>query len=195
MNVKSLIRNNLSTITLIVLLVAFRWSFADHYRVPTGSMLPNIQIGDHLLTNKMAYDFKWPFTNTSVWTFSEPHQGDVIVFKYPKDESVLFVKRVIALPGQRLNITQGHVYVDGKRMAETYLPANLQGFTEGNFEITIPEKMYFVMGDNRLNSSDSRVWGFVPRKNIKGKATHVLWNIEFNSLLPRMRLERVATVI
>ena len=195
MNVKSLIRNNLSTITLIVLLVAFRWSFADHYRVPTGSMLPNIQIGDHLLTNKMAYDFKWPFTNTSVWTFSEPHQGDVIVFKYPKDESVLFVKRVIALPGQRLNITQGHVYVDGKRMAETYLPANLQGFTEGNFEITIPEKMYFVMGDNRLNSSDSRVWGFVPRKNIKGKATHVLWTIEFNSLLPRMRLERVATVI
>jgi signal peptidase I len=195
MDVKSFVRNHLSTITLIVLLVAFRWSFADHYRVPSGSMLPTIEIGDHLLTNKMAYDLKVPFTDQVVWTLSEPQQGDVVVFKYPQDESVLFVKRVIALPRQKLSITRGHVFIDGKRLNETYLPSEIQGFTEGEFEITVPDDMYFVMGDNRLNSSDSRVWGFVPRRNIKGKATRVLWNIEFNSLVPRMRLERIANVI
>lgn len=195
MNVKSFVRNNLSTFTLILILVAFRWSFADHYRVPSGSMLPTIEIGDHLLTNKMAYDLKLPFTSTTLWTFSEPKQGDVMVFKYPQDESVLFVKRVIALPKQRLTITGGFVYIDGKLLAETYLPAEVKGLTEGEFEITVPDDMYFVMGDNRLNSSDSRVWGFVPRQNIKGKAVRVLWNIEFNSPVPRMRLERIAHVI
>ena len=195
MDVKSFVRNNLSTLTLILLLVAFRWSFADHYRVPSGSMLPTIEIGDHLFTNKMAYDLKVPFTNTTVWSFSEPAQGDVIVFKYPKDESVLFVKRVIALPRQTLRVAGGLVYIDGKLLSENYLPSEIRGFTEGEFEITVPDNMYFVMGDNRLNSSDSRVWGFVPRENIKGRATRVLWNIEFNSLLPRMRLERIANLI
>jgi signal peptidase I len=195
MNVKSFVRNNLSTFTLILILVAFRWSFADHYRVPSGSMLPTIEIGDHLLTNKMAYDLKLPFTSTTLWTFSEPKQGDVMVFKYPKDESLLFVKRVIALPKQTLTVTGGYVYINGKLLAETYLPAEVKGFTEGEFEVTVPDDMYFVMGDNRLNSSDSRVWGFVPRQNIKGKAHRVLWNIEFNSFVPRMRLERIANVI
>ncbi len=146
MNVKSFLNRHKSTALMIIALLAFRWSFADHYRVPTGSMLPTIQIGDDIFTNKMAYDFRIPFTEWKLARTSDPQRGDIVVFNYPVDE--------------------------------TYLPPELKNrIYEHQMKVVIPPDMYFVMGDNRANSLDSRYWGFVPRKNIKGKAQKVLWNV------------------
>jgi signal peptidase I len=191
MNIKSFLLKNLSTITGIILLLAFRWSFADQYRVPTGSMLPTIHLGDHILTNKMAYDFKIPFTELRLARTNEPVRGDVIVFLYPKDESINFVKRVIGLPGETLKIENNKIFINNVQLDEKYLPVEMQNITyEHQFEIKIPKDMYFAMGDNRPNSLDSRYWGLVPRRNIKGKALGVLWNISFDSVLPEIDLFR-----
>jgi signal peptidase I len=153
MDVKGILTRNRGSLAVILVLLAFRWSFADHYRVPTGSMLPTIQLGDDILTNKMAYDFKLPFTELSISRTGEPQRGDIIVFLFPKNESINFVKRVVGVPGDTVLIE--------------------------NTETIVPPDMYYVMGDNRDNSLDSRYWGFVPRKNIKGRALAVLWNINF----------------
>ena len=194
MNVKQFLNKNKSTIAWVLVLFAFRWSFADHYRVPTGSMLPTIQIGDHILTNKMAYDFKLPFTEVSLTKTGEPKRGDVMVFIYPKDESINFVKRVIGLPGETLKIENNRLYINDEEVDENYLPSAARNLIyQHQFEITIPENMYFVMGDNRENSLDSRYWGFVPRKNVKGKAIEVLWNISFNDIVPHIDIMRTGT--
>ena len=191
-NVKSFLNRNKSTMAWILVLFAVRWSFADHYRVPTGSMLPTIQLGDHIFTNKMAYDFKIPFTEISLTRTHNPERGEVIVFLFPKDESINFVKRVIGLPGETLKIENNKVYINDQELNESYLPEEVRHFIgQSQPEITIPENMYFVMGDNRRNSLDSRFWGLVPRKNIKGQASRVLWNISFNSIIPDMDLLRI----
>lgn len=191
MNVKNFLNRNKSTLAWILVLFAFRWSFADHYRVPTGSMLPTIQLGDQILTNKMAYDFKLPFTEVSLTKTGEPKRGDVMVFIYPKDESINFVKRVIGLPGETLKIENNRLYINDDEVDESYLPTAARNLIyQHQFEITIPEDMYFVMGDNRENSLDSRYWGFVPRKNVKGKAIAVLWNISFNEIVPHIDIMR-----
>ena len=149
---------------MIGVLFAFRWSFADHYRVPTGSMLPTIQLGDYIFTNKLAYDFKVPFTEYSLLRTGEPQRGEVIVFLFPQDVSINFVKRVVGVPGDSVMVN--------------------------NTEVTVPKDMYYVMGDNRDNSYDSRYWGFVPRKNIKGRAALVLWNVSFENYIPHLDIFR-----
>lgn len=191
MNVKGFLIKNKSTIAWILILFAFRWSFADHYRVPTGSMLPTIQLGDHILTNKMAYDFKLPFTEVSLSKTGEPVRGDVMVFIYPVDESVNFIKRVIGLPGETLKIENNKIYINNELLDEDYLSQEARvAVYQHQFEINIPEDMYFVMGDNRENSLDSRYWGLVPRKNVKGKAIGVLWNISFTEFVPHIDIMR-----
>lgn len=186
MKIKSFLNQHKSTILGILFLFAFRWSFADHYRVPTESMWPTIQPGDHLLTNKMAYDFKLPFTDVVLAHTQDPKRGEIIVFLYPKDTSTNFVKRVIGLPGETLSIHDHQVFINGVALEEGYLtPEAREGLVaqyEG--EITIPQDMYFVMGDNRSNSLDSRYWGFVPRRYIKGRALDVLYNVNLRGLLP-----------
>lgn len=178
MNVKSFLNRHKSTALMIIALLAFRWSFADHYRVPTGSMLPTIQIGDDIFTNKMAYDFRIPFTEWKLARTSDPQRGDIVVFNYPVDETINFVKRVIGLPGDALKIQDNKITINEVELDETYLPPELKNrIYEHQIEVVIPPDMYFVMGDNRANSLDSRYWGFVPRKNIKGKAQKVLWNV------------------
>lgn len=196
MKIHSFLSKNKSTILAIVLLFAFRWSFADHYRVPTGSMLPTIQLGDHLFTNKLAYDFKIPFTEWSLARTHEHKRGEIIVFLYPKDESINFVKRVIGLPGETLKITNNKIYINDVELEETYLPDSIRHIIyQHQFEVSIPKDHYFVMGDNRENSLDSRYWGLVPRKNIKGQAKIVLFNVMFTSLIPEMNLQRIGHAI
>ena len=191
MNVKNFLNKHKSTICGVIILFAFRWSFADHYRVPTGSMLPTIQLGDHIFTNKLAYDFKVPFTNLNIFRTSEPQRGDVMVFLYPKNESINYVKRVIGLPGETFKIEDNQIYINGNKLKEHYLTEEAQhAHYQHQIEIKIPQDMYFMMGDNRENSSDSRYWGLVPRKNVKGKALRVLWNISFNEILPTIDIWR-----
>ncbi|MGZ3692361.1 MAG: signal peptidase I [Pseudobdellovibrio sp.] len=196
MNAISFFKKHKSSIAVVITLLAFRWSFADHYRVPTGSMLPTIQLGDDVLTNKMAYDFKIPFTSFNLARLNELHRGDVVVFKYPVDEKINFVKRVIGLPGETLKIENNKVYINNRELDETYLPEDQKNIIyEHELEIKIPPDQYFMMGDNRTNSLDSRYWGLVPRPNIKGKAMRVLWNITFNDLIPDMMLERIGRAL
>jgi signal peptidase I len=193
MKIKSFFNKNKSTALTVLILFAFRWSFADHYRVPTESMYPTIKPGDHLLTNKMAYDFKLPFTDVVLAHNEGPKRGEVIVFLYPKDTSINFVKRVVGLPGETIRIHGHQVFINGFALEESYLTTEAQASfaVEGEFETVVPQDMYFVMGDNRGNSLDSRYWGFVPRSYIKGRALEVLYNVKLEGWVPTVDIQRI----
>jgi len=220
MKIIDFIKKNKSFLLTILLLLAFRWSFADQYRVPSGSMEPNIHIGDHIGVNKMAYDLKLPFSNELALPLHEPERGDVIVFIWPGDHSTLFVKRLIGLPGDHVEIHDGFIAINGKKVAgsenalvdfknldhdfqyketlgrhQFVVQRKASGMKLESFDFIVPPNSYFFMGDNRDNSADSRVWGFVQRDAMKGKALQVLWNIRFDQLLPQMDFSRVLTKI
>lgn len=168
--VKSFLAKNRSTIAWITVLFAFRWSMADQYRVPSASMAPTIVVGDHILTNKMAYEFKLPFTDWVLTETGAPQKGDIIIFITPTDNTTNFVKRITGVPGDIVEDQYGN-------------------------KLTVPPDEYFVMGDNRDNSFDSRYWGFVPRKNIKGKVLSVLWNINFDDGFPQVQFARIGKAL
>ena len=189
-------------------LLAFCSSGFCSYRVPTGSMDPTIKVQDFFLANKLSYRLKIPFTKTSVIDWAKPERGDIIAFKYPLDESTEYTKRVIGLPGDRLKIENQQVYLNGKALELTLISEDedsllFQEKLDGQLntvrfskqletvdflkEITVPENHYFVMGDNRNNSNDSRAWGFVPYENIDGKLTHRWFGFKENSYLPDLK--------
>jgi signal peptidase I len=134
-------------------------------RVEGTSMLPMLEDQDRLFINKIAY------------RMGDIHQGDVVVFQYPRDHSKSYIKRVIALPGDRLRITAGEVYVNGNRLQEPYVPARFED-DRSQPEMVLPQHEYFVMGDHRSISSDSRDFGPVDRDLIYGKAVFVYWPME-----------------
>lgn len=169
MNFKDFFRKNTRFMVLVTLIFLVRGTFADQYWVPSGSMLPTIQIGDLVLTNKMAYDLKLPFTQVSLMRTGEPQRGDIVVFTGPADGKRL-VKRFVGMPGDQIEIRAGEIYINHEYMGT---------YPEGDVTrtIIIPKDRYFAMGDNRGNSLDSRYWGFVPRENILAKAHHVAFNL------------------
>jgi signal peptidase I len=205
----------LTTSVMIVGLLAFRSSFAEPYTVPTGSMEPTIVPGDRLLVNKAAYDIKLPFSSITLMHLKEPTRGD-IVFLYPKDTSINFVKRLIGLPGDELVIRDGLIEVNGAPLPITpsfsasdqregvrrlldetlggrhHLIQRLPHEAEGEaLRIHVPEDSYFFMGDNRDNSNDSRFWGFVPKSYLKGKAMFVWLSLDsLRGVLPTVRWAR-----
>jgi signal peptidase I len=124
--------------------------------VPTGSMIPTLKIGDRLLVNKFVYRFK------------VPERGDIVVFKSPHNDDKDYVKRCIGLPGERVSVKKGIVYVNGEQ--QVIVGVDIKRDYDYFDEVVVPEKSYFVMGDNRANSSDSRIWGFVPQQDLLGKA-------------------------
>ena len=130
--------------------------------VPSSSMEKTIMTGDRVIGNRLAY------------SFSEPERGDIIIFKFPDDESKLYIKRLIGLPGETVEIKEGKVFVDGEALDEPYLTVT----TEGTFgPYTVPEGHYFMLGDNRNNSADSRYWNntYLAREKIVGKAVFKYW--------------------
>ncbi|PMQ01310.1 MAG: signal peptidase I [Dictyoglomus sp. NZ13-RE01] len=128
--------------------------------IPTGSMIPTLNEGEAVLVVRIPYYFR------------EPRRGEIIVFKYPLDPSKEYVKRLIGLPGDRVEIKNGEVYVNGQKLVEDYVKRK----SDDNYgPITVPKDSYFVLGDNRPVSVDSRYWGFVPKKNLVGKAILLLW--------------------
>jgi len=211
MKILDFIKKNKSFLLGLLILLAVRWSFADQYRVPSGSMEPNIHVGDHVGVSKVAYDLKIPFTHQVIHRMSEPRRGDIVVFEFPKDPSINFIKRLIGVPGDRIHIENGFITINGQEL--TKIDLNLNSGNQNYFEtlgehrfivqrspfearsesldFVVPEDSYFFMGDNRDNSLDSRSWGFVKREAIKGKALGVLWNIRFDQTLPRMDLRRI----
>lgn len=170
------------TLVLAAIIFLMVRGVAQNFRVEGPSMEPGLHDGQYLLVNKAVY-FKLdlgtlskyiPFIGDdgSKFLFHGPERGDVIVFRYPRDPSRDFIKRVIAVPGDAVSIRDGKVSVNGKVIEENYLDES----TRGNLDETVvPEGSYFVLGDNRSNSSDSRSWGFVPEENIIGKAMFSYW--------------------
>src|SRR5579884_1395038 len=140
---------------------------AQPHKVSGSSMYPNFKNNDYIITNKIGYDFE------------KPQRGQVIVFKNPKDLSQDFIKRIIGLPGEKVKIQDGHVFINDQQLPEPYLPDGLQtmagAFAQEGQEIDIPPDNYFVLGDNRPASSDSREWGFVTRQEIIGQAFFRYW--------------------
>ncbi|MFO8032396.1 MAG: signal peptidase I [Desulfohalobiaceae bacterium] len=182
---------------LIAFILAFLIrSFAvQAFKIPSGSMLPTLEIGDHLLVNKFIYGVRLPFVDTLLVPVSEPEFQDIIVFKFPEDESKDFIKRVIGLPGDQIEIRDKQVIRNGQPLVEPYVrhaspqtssnKLSKQRWPPHSFDPTfrdnlppveVPEDKYFVMGDNRDESYDSRFWGFVEQEEILGQAWIIYWS-------------------
>ncbi len=189
-------------IVLIVLVI--RSFVVEPFRIPSGSMMPTLLVGDFILVNKFSYGIRLPSVNTKVIAIDDPERGDIIVFRYPEDPRIDYIKRVVGVPGDKISYRNKVLYVNGERatikeigryigtgggsqMTGAYhLNETLQGISHDilvmpsrqiyDFDFTVPEGEYFVMGDNRDNSRDSRYWGTVPDENLIGKAFMIWMN-------------------
>ena len=169
-------------VLLVALLLALviRTFAVQAYRIPSGSMLETLQIGDQLLVNRLAYGFFVPFKDEPLVTWSEPQRGDVIVFEYPLDPETDFIKRVIGVPGDKISMQDKVLYVNGVRAQESYIQhvdASIYPKRDNFGPVEVPPGKYFVMGDNRDDSKDSRFWGFVDFTAIQGKAMIIYWSL------------------
>lgn len=197
----------------VLLLVWFLRSFLyEPFRIPSGSMIPTLLVGDYIVVNKFAYGVRWPVINKKFIDTSLPERGDVVVFRYPKDERLNYIKRLIGLPGDRITYRNKHYFINGEEMPQEpkgfylgvggernafgahreQLEENLDGVLHsillnpqngvaGEQSWVVPEGHYFMSGDNRDNSEDSRRWGFVPEANLVGRAERVWWHCDWSN--------------
>jgi signal peptidase I len=186
---KSVLREYFESIVIAVILALFVRTWAvQAFKIPTGSMENNLLIGDHLLVNKFVFAPTVGGIERAVLPMRDIHRGDIVVFKYPDEPERDFIKRVIGLPGETVELRNKKVYIDGQPLEESYVhflePAHsAQEVTsfdvrERYAPVQVPEGHYFVMGDNRDNSQDSRYWGFLPRGYIKGRALMIYWSFD-----------------
>jgi signal peptidase I len=189
---KSVLREYFESIVIAVILALFIRTFVvQAFKIPTGSMEENLLIGDHLLVNKFVFGPTESRLERALLPVGTIKRGDVIVFKYPVEPERDFIKRVIGLPGETVELREKKVYINGKGLDEPYVhflqpPGLSSEFHEvTSFDVrerygpvTVPANQYFVMGDNRDNSQDSRYWGFLPRDYVKGKAVLIYWSYE-----------------
>ena len=180
-------REYLEAILVAVALALFLRTFVvQAFSIPTGSMENTLLIGDFLLANKIVYGARIPFTDARLPSFRNPEPGDVVIFEYPKNPERDFIKRVVAGPGQEVEIREKILYVDGKRTVDpplskyvdpVILPSSSSGGDRDNKRLArVPEGHYFVMGDNRDNSEDSRYWGFLEKERIRAQANIIYWS-------------------
>jgi signal peptidase I len=189
---KSTVREYFESIVIAVILALFIRTFVvQAFKIPTGSMEENLLIGDHLLVNKFVFGPTVTRLERLVLPVADIRRGEVIVFKYPEEPDRDFIKRVIGLPGEKVELKEKKVYINDKPLDEPYVhflqpPGQNSEFHEvTSFDVrerygpvTVPPNHYFVMGDNRDNSQDSRYWGFLPRELVKGKALVIYWSYE-----------------
>ncbi|AFY00517.1 signal peptidase I [Bdellovibrio bacteriovorus] len=192
----------------ILLVMGVRWALFEPFVIPSGSMIPNLLIHDHILVKKFAYGLHIPFSDKWLVQWSTPQRGDVVVFKYPENPDVYYIKRLIGLPGDRIEVRAGRITVNDKAFDMAPYEGPLVNnnefyyFTENNTQKSyvvrflseessadvqvyqVPPGQFFFMGDNRDQSSDSRYWGFVKNDYLVGKAS-VIW-LSCNSTLPTM---------
>jgi signal peptidase I len=198
---------SLFPVLLIVLL--FRSFLFEPFKIPSGSMIPTLLVGDFIVVNKFAYGLRLPVLNTKIVPIGEPKRGDVVVFRFPVDPKVNFIKRMVGLPGDVITYRDKQLYINGEPVSETevghYTSAEEKcttpradamkyreqlgdvehdillhlnsGSKDGQWEV--PEGHYFVMGDNRDRSNDSREWGFVPEENLMGRAVGIWLNFDY----------------
>jgi signal peptidase I len=194
---KSTLREYIESILIALMLaLIIRSCIVQAFKIPSGSMEDTLLIGDHLLVNKFIYGLKLPFSDRRIFKIRDPQRGDVMVFEYPVNRSQDFIKRVIGVPGDEISERDKVVYVNGVPYRNPHeihkdgriLPAETS--QRDNFgPIKVPENSYFMMGDNRDNSYDSRFWGFVKNSDIKGKAFVKYWSWDDDSW--RVRWERL----
>jgi signal peptidase I len=189
---KSVLREYFESIVIAVILALFVRTWAvQAFKIPTGSMENNLLIGDHLLVNKFIFAPTAPTVGAAeraVLPMRDIRRGDIVVFKYPEEPERDFIKRVIALPGETVELRNKKVYVNGQPLDEPYVhflePAHTAGevtsfdVRERYGPVQVPAEHYFVMGDNRDNSQDSRYWGYLPRGYIKGRALMIYWSFD-----------------
>jgi len=197
---KSVIRENTEAIIIAIILALFIRSFiVQAFKIPSGSMLPTLQIGDHLLVNKFIYGVKIPMTGIVLIPWKAPKHDDVVVFRFPSDRSIDYIKRVVGVAGDTIEIKDKQLYVNGEAITKPY--ANFTGndimkATAGPRDnmgpVKVPEGNIFVMGDNRDNSFDSRFWGFVNLSDVLGKAFILYWSWDLNK--PLMSVDRFSSV-
>jgi signal peptidase I len=196
---KSVVREYFESLVIAVVLALFIRTFVvQAFKIPTGSMEPNLLVGDHLLVNKFRFGSYLSGVERTLLPMKEIARGEVIVFKYPEDPERDFIKRVIGLPGDQVELRRKRVHVNGKPIDDPYAhymdqPAGSPQELEANGvthsgdprehygPVTVPPGHFFVMGDNRDNSQDSRYWGFLPRGYIKGKALVIYWSYDGES--------------
>lgn len=207
----------------VVLIVLLLRSFLfEPFRIPSGSMMPTLLIGDFILVNKFTYGIRLPVLNLKIIDNGEPKRGDIVVFRFPKDPTVDYIKRIIGLPGERIGYYNKQIFVNGVPLKQTVLgqydggtqAASMEGETllnedlgsvthdilmrkgdpsarEGEF--VVPKGQYFVMGDNRDNSNDSRFWGAVPEENLVGRAFFI-W-MSWDAGKPGISFNRMGTTL
>ncbi len=178
-----------SIVVAFVIAMIIRAFFVQAYKIPSGSMLDTLLIGDHILVNKLAY------------VISKPKYKDIIVFEYPLDPSKDFIKRVVGVPGDTIRLDGKHVYRNGQLLKENYAKYmdtnSLNSFINSRFHtksFVVPENKYFVMGDNRDSSFDSRYWGFVNGSMVKGKAFIIYWSWDTSNGID-IRFDRMFNLI
>ncbi len=195
---KRLIREYLEAIlTALLLALLIRTFVIQAFKIPSGSMIPTLLVGDHILVNKFIYGTKIPFSDKRILIFNRPKRGDIIVFKYPENPKKDFIKRVVAIENDIVEERDKVVYVNGKEVREPYAyhaDKNIRqkGDPRDNFgPLTVPDNKVFVMGDNRDQSYDSRYWGFVDIKEIKGEALIIYWSWDPQKWLRFNRIGRL----
>ena len=174
---KSVLREYTEAIVIAVVLALFIRTFVvQAFKIPSGSMKPTLLVGDHILVNKFIYGIKIPFTDKTIIKLGEPKREDVVVFKYPLDPKKDYIKRVIGLPGDKVELVNKQLFINGRAIADPHASYSVYGNLRNFGPVTVPAHHLFVMGDNRDESSDSRVWGFVPDAYLKGKAFLIYWS-------------------
>ncbi|MFA4992826.1 MAG: signal peptidase I [Candidatus Omnitrophota bacterium] len=177
---KSVLRDWVESIIIAFLLaMVIRTFLVQAFKIPTGSMRMTLQEGDLILVNKFIYGAKVPLLNFYLPAMKEPKRGEVVVFIYPEDKNKDFIKRLVGLPGETVEIKGGSIYINDLPAQEPIFKQtyyyNRGDFSAEGQKIVVPEDSYFVLGDNSLSSKDSRYWGFVPKKNILGQAMVIYW--------------------
>ncbi|MCJ7546322.1 MAG: signal peptidase I [Deltaproteobacteria bacterium] len=198
MKQKSKVREYTETLVIALAIALFVRSFVvQAFKIPSSSMEPTLLVGDHILVNKFLYGIRIPVLGKKVFPFSQPRRGDVIVFIFPNDRSKDFIKRVIGLPGEKVEVRERKIYINDRLIEDPwgkYFPPDR--LINVGPEV-LPPNALFVMGDNRNNSEDSRYWGFVPLDDVLGKAFVMYWSWDWraSSLVSKVRWQRIGSLI
>ena len=200
-NTKSVVREWSEAIIIAILIALFIRTFVvQAFKIPSGSMKPTLQIGDHLLVNKFIYGIKIPFVRKTLLPINNPRREDIVVFIYPMDKSKDFIKRVVGIAGDTIEIRNKKIYLNGSLYNDghgvytdrRFFPASIE--PRDNFgPVTVPAEHIFVMGDNRDQSYDSRFWGFVDLKDVLGKAFIIYWSWNKNN--NDVRWSRIGSIL
>ena len=164
----------------LILALVIRTFVVQAFKIPSESMVKTLLVGDHLLASKFSYGIKIPFTHTYIYKGEDPVKGDIIIFEYPNDPSVDYIKRLVGTPGDTIEVRNKQLFRNGEPVKDSFIrftePDRIQPVRDNFGPVTVPADKYFVMGDNRDNSMDSRFWGFVDRSAIRAKAWRIYWS-------------------